>query len=499
MASNAIQLATAAWQRRASQFRANGIPDYTWTRLYQRDMNSVMGGSQGMTDAEVYAGISSAVKGPQIQDPQQQHGHGSGLFGVLSGIAQTIGNIPHDISDIIHGAPAGMYNIARHFPSELTNTGELLFNLAEGNNSWLQKKGYLRPGEQLHESWSDFGLILRAMDRNGSKQLMPFVPFLSDMANMTSGQGRITLQQHPVGAFLDVLPGIAKAGEVATIGRDFGFINPETGNLMKLDAADATALKSLKDKGVIDDATFEQYKRLLAKETPLKANEPRFWAAGRALQAGNPVKALVSATGDIIPSGYKDELGNSMTLRQRTSVLAEAHGMSKWQRDGLIRSMAEKAAEFRVFSKGRRHELFKGTIFDKGGMEAGRAADVWKVMQDINPETNEVFRNPAERNAFIDNNFSTDERAAMSKVQDLAELDRKDTIERGWGKDVNYTDIIEKELGVKLTGDLYMTVAKGSKVDLANEKVMKWENEVARLDAELKVEAPAAAQRLASS
>src|SRR5215467_6827984 len=183
MTTPKLQLAINDWRRRANQFEQAGVPESAWEMLYKRDLYNVgnLGGTP-MTDADVYAGVQSAMHGPQIQDPKPEHG-GHGWW---SGITDVIGNISSDIKGIVTGFGPGIAHVVAHLPSELENSGELIYHLAEGDNKWLHDKGYLQPGDNLHESWSDFGTILRAIDANGSKQLLPILPFISDLANMTT-------------------------------------------------------------------------------------------------------------------------------------------------------------------------------------------------------------------------------------------------------------------------------------------------------------------------
>lgn len=393
MALTPLQTTQKNWERRASVFRNAGISDSVWQGLYNRDMEGVYGGSQGMSDAEIFTGIQSAVHGPQIQDPQAQHGHG----GILSGILDTVGNIPHDVAGIITGFPAGIAHLVAHLPSEVTNTGELLAHLAEGDNKWLQQKGYLAPGDKLHESWSDFGTILRAMGHNGNKQLLPYLPFIADLANMTSGQGRQFLMQHPVGAMLDVLPGVAKAGKMATAGRDF------------------TATDS-RLAGVV-------------------SGEKRFYAAGRALQKGNPVKALVSATGDLIPGG-RDAFMQRMTLRQRVNHLSSVSGLDMKSVRHLAGPYAESTQEIGVQAAAYASEKFGDPMLMSITPE--RREFVMKVSAGVNPDTGELFKSVEEQAQYRLEQMSAEENAMLDVAKNVSEEQRQADLARG--SHVMFTD-----------------------------------------------------------
>ncbi len=266
-----------------------------------------------------------------------------------------LGNIPHDISGIITGFPAAIAHTVAHLPSEISNTGELLYHLADGDQTWLKQKGYLQATDSLHGSWSDFGTILRAMDRNGDKQLLPYIPFVADLANMTSSQGRTLLMQHPIGALLDVLPGVAKVGKMSMAGRDLS-VAAEVG------------------KG-----------------------EPRFYAAGRALQAGNPLKAVVSAVGDIIPAG-KDDFLAPMTLRKRANLAAKAAGVDRFTREGLIRPFEEATTQLEFEVNQYVRDKFGDPMWRN--LTPARAHYLYLGSHLVNPDTGEVFKTLNEYNTW---------------------------------------------------------------------------------------------------
>lgn len=453
MASTVIQTAQTDWRRRANEFRSANIPDSTWTKLYNQDITNVDNGGQPMSDAEVFAGIQSAVHGPQIQDPTRQHG-GHGLF---SGITDTLGNIGSDISGIVTGWPAGVESVARHFPSEVTNTAKLLDHLAKGDNNWLISHGYLKNGDRLHESWGDFATILRAMNANGSKQLLPYLPFISDAAELTSHQGRNMMMQHPVGSFLDVLPGIAKAGELATAGRDFGYVSELNGKFMKVSAEDAAPITAQYKAGLISKSTYEAALKDAAKEMPYGQNEPRFWAAGRALQKGNPVKAVVSAVGDVIPGGlgqgaFDTETLTDVTLRQRMNTIAAANGMARWQREGILRNFHIQNSEYKMSVSDWAKQTFSKSAFD--GMSADRTQYLWLVAEAfVNPETGESFRNNADYNTFVDTHLTDEERGGLTAAATIAERQRREAITKGWLTNVPYSDVIYRYTGFRPTAN----------------------------------------------
>ncbi len=381
MALTPLQTAQNNWVRRANLFRANNIPDSAWTQLYQHDMAGVYSGSEGMSDAEIFAGVQSVNKNaPQIADPQPQHGHGT----ILSDIGDTLGNVGHDISGIITGFPAGIAHMVAHFPSMATGTAALLYHLADGDQTWLQQQGYLSPDDTLHSGWSGFAQILRAMGENGDKQFLPYIPGLSDLADLTSEQGRQTLMQHPVGALLDVLPGIARFGKLATMGADFSDTAAEAAGVTKTAAG-----------------------------TPV----PRFWAAGKALQKGNPLKALVSATGDLIPAG-KDDFMTRLTLRQRLNTTAHTMGLDYLTREKLVRPFEEqKQLVSRQAAKYFKTKFGKGTVWDK--LSPTRAHYLYLGAHGINPDTGELFASRDDEMAWL-NSLPAEESAALDQARVLA-------------------------------------------------------------------------------
>lgn len=398
MPSTTLQTVYRDWSRRAEQFAHANIPTSSWQQLYQRDVQGVYQGGQPMSDAEIYAGVQSAVRGPQIGDPAPQHGG----HGILSVITDTIGNIPSDIKGIITGFPAGIAHTAAHFPSELSNTGKLIENLASGNSTWLQQNGYLNKGESLHSGWSGFGQILRAMNENGSKQLLPFIPGLSDLANMTSKQGRNVLLQHPVGSMLDVLPEAGWLGKLSVAGRDFS---------------------------------------VAARGAELGSREPRFWAAGRALQKGNPVKAVVSALGDIIPGGFDDATMAKVTARERINMAAEATGFSRAIRENIVRPYMNMVDELKSQVRAFKHEMFGSGIWNQLSPE--RAYYLYMGFHAlVNPDTGKSFATMDEFNKWRDT-LPAEENAAFTHATDLGEKIRRSAVNSGYAGRVPYPKQLE--------------------------------------------------------
>lgn len=406
MALTPYQTAQKDWASRASQFRNANIPDAAWQQLYYRDMQGVFSGSQPMSNSEIYAGVSAAMGGTRLNDPLRPTG-GGGSF--LSHIGDIIKNVPSDVSSIITGLE-GIPHLIAHFPQEVDQTGKLLYNISTTNNAWLQKNGYLPAGENLHNSWGDFGKILQAMNENGSKQLLPFLPFLSDIANMTSGQGRNYLQQHPVTAFLDVLPGIVKVGHLATDSLDLEANAATRASYVK--RLVNTGIDSAQAERMVNQAIPKDYN--YAKPQLAGAKVPRFYAAGRALQTGNPVKALVSATGDLIPAG-KDQFGARVTLRQWANVKASAAGIDRFTREGLNRPIHDASDELTARAKSLVQKYFGDTPFLNGSPE--RNYYMYLGMHGINPDTGVIFESVQEYDNWFNNSLDPHEKAAVDTAR----------------------------------------------------------------------------------
>ena len=392
-------------------------------------MAGVLQGRTPMTNADVYAGVVSAVKGPQIQDPTNEIAHHSSL---LSTIGDVVKNVPKDIGGMVTGLE-GIPHILLHLPQEVDNTGKLLYNLAEGNNNYLHKNGYLPAGENLHESWSDWAKILRAMNTHGEKQLLPFLPFLSDIANMTNGQGRQFLQQHPVGAFLDVLPGIVKAGHLATDSMALEG-NAEARGLAveqyKLQGMSEAAARARVD--VERPADYSNIYRTSAPGTrdptvPTK----RFYAAGRALQTGNPVKAVFSAAGDLIPAG-RDDIGTRITARDYINMRAAASGLDIKIREAINRPINNLTDELSAHSKYLRDKIYGNTTFFKRDKNSVvRNQYMYMVTHMINPLTGEMFKDQREMNAYINATFSEHERADINMATAISAKQQIEAVQSG--------------------------------------------------------------------
>lgn len=482
MALDPLQTAQNNWQRRSIVFRNAGIADSSWSELYKRDIGSVSRGSQPMSDAEIYAGVQSAVRGPQIQDPTNPHG-GHGWF---SNVSDFVGNVGRDIKEIVLGAPGGIAHMIKGFPMMEVNSAELLGHLATGDNTWLHNKGYLQPGDNLHESWGDWATILRAMDANGSKQVLPYLPFISDLAKMTTGQGRIALQQHPVSSFLDVLPGIANAGKLAMIGRDFGYIDRVTGKLMKVNGQDARALQVKLKAGGITQGQYAQAIKDAATVWPFDKAEPRLWAAGRALKAGNPVKALVSATGDLIPGGTIDEGLTKITARQRVNVIAKANGFDAAFRKRFLAPLYTLEDEKRMEFQDYFDKYFgKKTVWAHAN--ADDVAEAMKVAGDVNPTTGEVFRSTEEKNNWIENHYTAEQKGGLDNMYDAVDAIHAKAVANKWRVGVNYTNFVKKISKLTPSADIIYNMPATGKVGKAWTKreaiAAKFQNARDRLNA----------------
>src|SRR5215467_7049671 len=121
MATTTYQTAVNNWRMRANQFAAAGIPSSQWSQQYQKNKAGVLQGRTPMTNADVYAGVVSAVRGPQIQDPTNEIAHHSSF---LSSIGDVVKNAGKDIAGMVTGLE-GIPHILLHLPQEADQTGKL--------------------------------------------------------------------------------------------------------------------------------------------------------------------------------------------------------------------------------------------------------------------------------------------------------------------------------------------------------------------------------------
>ena len=397
-----IQQALKNWNVRSGQFTSAGVPPATWSVLMNHDMEGVYAGRAPMTNAEVYAGVKSAVLGPQVQDPTNVVAHHSS---VLQTIWDVTKNVPKDVSSIILGLE-GIPHILMHLPSEADNTYQLIDHLATKDNSWLAQHGYIPQGSQINDGWSGLALMLRAMNANGSKQLLPFIPFISDLANMTSGQGRQYLEQHPVGAFLDILPGITKVGHLALDSVPF-----ELNATERADKVSELIQKGMPEKQARTwvnkylPADYSHIYRGRNGAHPAGAPTPRFFGAGVALQQGNPIKALLSATGDLIPMGV-DKFGAHMTLRDFINIRSSSAGLDTKIRELINRPVNNIADELTAKARWMKQKLFGDTTFFKADENSvKRQMILWQVENGVDPRTAQMFTSVDARNAYINANY----------------------------------------------------------------------------------------------
>jgi len=206
MAKTPLQTVTDNWTKRSRNLARLGVSPDKFSQLAQADINKVAQGGTGMTDQEVYdAAVSGAYNQPVIKDPTRHHG-----------ILDVLGNIPKDIGDITTGFIPGAINLVHHLPSETTSLGSYLEHTlgsgGQAERNWEQSHGY--------EDSSGWSLShLAAGFRNITKNpLLSFAPGIADIASATTSAGRQHLEEHPVGALLNLAPeaGTFALGEAAT-------------------------------------------------------------------------------------------------------------------------------------------------------------------------------------------------------------------------------------------------------------------------------------------
>lgn len=201
MGKSELQTSANDWQKRASKYTAAGIPQNIWGPIAQRDMsNTYHLGSAPMNNAEADIEVYSAFHGNAAvaQGPT----HKSGILGALE-TALNPGNILSDVGGIITALPRGVTTIGK--------------DLASPHQWEIALEDLVKGTEQT--ATGHWGEGARTEDQSA---LLNLVPGLNDLAQSTTPQGRLQLEEHPVTAMLDVAPagkaigaaaGVLKVGE----------------------------------------------------------------------------------------------------------------------------------------------------------------------------------------------------------------------------------------------------------------------------------------------
>ena len=253
------------WQTRITAATANGYDPNAVRAVAAADWAKVAAGGAAMTEEEAQVSVLAAHSGT-----------GPVTKGRPTGILGTLKNIVPDAASTLWNFPAGLVNLVHHLPSEATTAAGVL----TGNAADRAKIGW-DPGG------ASFGSRLAAGLRNASRTpLVDLLPGLHEAAGLTTGAGRASLQQHPVGSVLDVLPlagGLTEAGALGS-----------AGDTIKLGQT-ANEAEKLAAGGNIELANKAAQSIGYRDVAALKDEVPRSARVGAALAEGRPIKALIRA------------------------------------------------------------------------------------------------------------------------------------------------------------------------------------------------------------
>ena len=175
-----------------------GVPSPAWKQLAAQDIGNVMRGGAPMPNQQVNVALQSqAIHAPVIAPPQPR-----------TGWSHILGNVASDVGGIITGAIPGAISYVHHLPSEATATYKALTD-----KSYAESHGYEISTGGFPYSPTNVAMSYRNIAR---LPLLQPVPFAHTLANLTTAQGRASMQQHPVSTLLDVLPAIAAGAEIGS-------------------------------------------------------------------------------------------------------------------------------------------------------------------------------------------------------------------------------------------------------------------------------------------
>lgn len=304
----------AKWRQRAAQAKAQGFSTAPIEALYKQDWAKVYAGGSAMTAEEAQASVDAAYTGAGPVTKGRKHG----LLGTLE-------NIPADLGGILWNAPRGAVETVAHLPSEVHNTLSYFANTLgrshDDMNNWLAAHGY----EQAHGG--QFSQIAEALRNLSKAPLTRLVPGVSTAAALTTPQGRSSLQEHPVGTLLDVLPFVQGAAEAGLFG---------SGSATAIDAGKvAGQIETLQRTGRIDLADKLAQSRGFDNASDLMSHLPTGARQAEALAAGRPIKAGIRA----IPA--LDEA--RLSLLQRFNATPLATGFRRYTAERLSATSRELA------------------------------------------------------------------------------------------------------------------------------------------------------------
>lgn len=209
MAKTPIESVVQKWNQRAQQFHAQGVNPALIKQIGDQDIQRVMRGGSGYSDTEARLALTSASGTGQII-PERERGQG---------LADLPGNLVKDIGDIAKAIPKLPKAIAG-IPSDISNSVKALTDPNYAQELGMEENPGIAPGN-----------FPRGLRNAAKLPIAKWIPTLESAANLTSGEGRKELRQHPAAPIADLMtigiPGskalagfkLAKAGKLTTVGK----------------------------------------------------------------------------------------------------------------------------------------------------------------------------------------------------------------------------------------------------------------------------------------
>jgi hypothetical protein len=246
------------WTRRIAMAPQLGLDPTHVRQVANQDLNAVKTGGKPMTREQAWVSLQALQGGGANPLAKQRP----------TGILGTLENVVPDIASTLWNFPKGVAHLVANLPQEAQQTVKDIAHPASGG----------------------LGAELRQLD--DPKGLLGLIPGLDVAAKLTTGQGRSDLQQHPVGALLDVLPIFAEGTAAVAKAADVGNLGDVASQVAEADSAakagtEAPALsaKMVQRKAVEQIASQDPVAGALLEGKPLKA----------AIQAVQPLRDARSA------------------------------------------------------------------------------------------------------------------------------------------------------------------------------------------------------------
>jgi hypothetical protein len=244
----AVRQLTKKWNQRIATATSRGFDANKVKNIARDDYLKVIAGGHPMSEEEALTSVMAAHGGT----PPVQKSPATGILG-------TIGNIIPDVGSTLWNFPRGFEELIHHLPSELSTVSKIM----QGDPTTQQKIGW-----ESFDPQGSVGSNVAKLSRDLSRvPLVNLIPGVHDVAALTTGTGRKALQQHPVGAALDILPYAGPLAEAGVMGE---------GAQAAIEAGKAADLAERTGAVEVPSATAGQ-------------------KAAAALAQGKPIKAFVRA------------------------------------------------------------------------------------------------------------------------------------------------------------------------------------------------------------